>query len=70
MLDPHAVGEPAIVRHRFEAEAVNGKPGHPDIRIPQTPFEKVGQIGVTVRPGASWLRSQRFGCRGACDVDA
>ncbi len=35
-------GDVAVVRHRFEADAVsNGKPGHPDIKVLQV-WQKLG----------------------------
>ena len=46
----HIVGDLAIVRHRFEADAVsNGKPGHPDIRILQVWQKRPGGWAMLVR---------------------
>jgi len=44
------VGDLAIVRHRFEADAVsNGKPGHPDIRIIEVWQKRPGGWQMLVR---------------------
>jgi ketosteroid isomerase-like protein len=43
-------GDVAVVRHRFEADAVsNGKPGHPDIKVLQVWHKQGGAWRLLVR---------------------